>query len=93
LSDRLAFWHDRASRELLTHIEKLKKNGNGHLDKESLKLLVNLGEVLGRNSDKFIAASNSLRLDLLALGLERRAKDFIDLPAEFARLQREEEQK
>jgi hypothetical protein len=73
-SDRLAFWHDRASRELLASVEKLKKGGNG-IDKETVRLLITLGNVLGSNSDKWLAASNSLRLDLLAIGLGRRARD------------------
>ena len=72
-SQGFSTWYTVAMDTFIQKIERL--NGASEADKETVALLVQLGEVLQQNRQYWIAFSNSLRLDLQTLGIKKRAKD------------------
>lgn len=71
-SDKLFYWKEKSEKELYKAIDEIKKGNN--LDKETLELLIELGTILGRNSEKRLAESNAMCRNLALIGLQRRAK-------------------
>ena len=78
-SQGFSVWYSVAMQNFVEQIECLNGDSLKGTDKETLALLVQLGELLQANRQYWLAFSNSLRLDLQTLGIKKRVKDITDL--------------